>query len=61
MKKYVIGVDGGNTKTDYFLFDTEGNFVDYIKEGTCSHEHVGYAGAERISTPQSTSSPAETI
>ena len=48
MKKYVIGVDGGNTKTDYFLFDTEGNFVDYIKDGTCSHEHVGYDGAERI-------------
>jgi len=48
MKKYVIGVDGGNTKTDYFLFDVEGNFIDYIKDGTCSHEHVGYDGAEKI-------------
>jgi len=48
MKKYVIGVDGGNTKTDYFLFDTAGNFVDYIKDGTCSHEHVGYENAEKI-------------
>ena len=48
MKKYVIGVDGGNTKTDYFLFDTDGNFIDHIKDGTCSHEHVGYDGAEQI-------------
>jgi len=48
MKKYVIGVDGGNTKTDYFLFDTGGNFTDYIKDGSCSHEHVGYDGAEKI-------------
>ena len=48
MKKYVIGVDGGNTKTDFFLFDTEGNFIDHIRDGTCSHEHVGYAEAERI-------------
>ncbi len=38
MKKYVIGVDGGNTKTDYLLYDTEGNFVDGIRSGTCSHE-----------------------
>jgi len=48
MKEYVIGVDGGNTKTDYFLFDTDGEFIDYINDGTCSHEHVGYDGAERI-------------
>jgi N-acetylglucosamine kinase-like BadF-type ATPase len=48
MKKYVIGVDGGNTKTDYFLFDTDGNFTDHIKDGTCSHEHVGYEKAEQI-------------
>jgi len=48
MKKYVIGVDGGNTKTDYFLFDTEGNFIDHIKDGTCSHEHIGYEKAEEI-------------
>jgi len=48
MKKYVIGVDGGNTKTDYFLFDTDGNFVDHIKDGTCSHEHIGYIEAEKI-------------
>lgn len=38
MKKYVIGVDGGNTKTDYLLYDIEGNFIDGIRRGTCSHE-----------------------
>ena len=38
MKKYIIGVDGGNTKTDYFLFDSEGNFIDFHRAGTCSHE-----------------------
>ena len=48
MGKYVIGVDGGNTKTDYFLFDTDGNFIDHIKDGTCSHEQVGYDKAEEI-------------
>ena len=36
--KYVIGVDGGNTKTDYFLFDINGTFIDHIRAGTCSHE-----------------------
>ena len=38
MKKYIIGVDGGNTKTDYLLFDTEANFIDGFRSGTCSHE-----------------------
>lgn len=49
-KKYVIGVDGGNSKTDYFLFDTEGNFVDHIKDGTCSHERFAdaYESSYRI-------------
>lgn len=48
-KKYIIGVDGGNTKTDYFLFDTEGNFVSSIRAGTCSHEKLpdSYEGAYR--------------
>mgnify|MGYP002624325090 FL=1 len=36
--KYILGVDGGNTKTDYFLFNTEGKFIDFYRSGTCSHE-----------------------
>ena len=46
MKKYIIGVDGGNTKTDYLLFDVSGNFVDGIRCGTCSHESPRIGGFE---------------
>lgn len=48
MKKYIIGVDGGNTKTDYLLFDINCNFIDGFRKGTCSHESPkinGFDGA----------------
>lgn len=50
MNKYVIGVDGGNSKTDYFLFDIDGNFVDHLRDGTCSHERFpdAYQSSFRI-------------
>jgi len=50
MRKYVLGVDGGNTKTDYFLYDSEGLFVDAMRSGTCSHEALkdSYAGSFRV-------------
>jgi N-acetylglucosamine kinase-like BadF-type ATPase len=48
VREYVLGVDGGNTKTDYFLFKLNGVFVDWIRDATCSQEVVGYEGAERI-------------
>lgn len=50
MKKYIIGVDGGNTKTDYFLFDSEGNFIDFHRAGTCSHEGLkdSFEGSYRV-------------
>ena len=35
---YILGVDGGNTKTDYFLFDVTGKFIGMYRDGTCSHE-----------------------
>ncbi len=46
---YILGVDGGNTKTHYFLYDGEGNFVDCVKAGTCSHEALSdsYTGTRR--------------
>ncbi|WP_235439956.1 N-acetylglucosamine kinase [Paenibacillus sp. DMB20] len=49
-KRYVIGVDGGNSKTDYFLFDMDGTFVDHIHAGTCSHERFpdAYESSYRI-------------
>jgi N-acetylglucosamine kinase-like BadF-type ATPase len=51
---YVIGVDGGNSKTDYFLFDLQGNFKDHIRDGTCSHEQFpdAYASTCRIMNEQ---------
>lgn len=48
--KYILGVDGGNTKTDYLLYDNEGNFIDGLRSGTCSHEGMkdGFEGAYRV-------------
>ncbi len=40
-KQYILGVDGGNTKTDYFLFQTDGTLCAWQREGTCSHEALG--------------------
>lgn len=47
--RFVLGVDGGNTKTHYALFDGEGNPVSFIHAGTASHERMndGYEGMER--------------
>lgn len=48
--KYILGVDGGNTKTDYYLFDVEGNFIDMYRGGTCSHEGLkdSFEGSYRV-------------
>lgn len=50
MRQYILGVDGGNTKTDYFLFDTKGNFIDFLRSGTCSHEGLkdSFDGSYRV-------------
>lgn len=47
---YILGVDGGNTKTDYYLFDTDGNFVDMYRDGSCSHERLrdSFDGTYRV-------------
>ena len=54
MQKYYLGVDGGNTKTDYLLCTTEGEFVDLYHTGTCSHETFaeGYDAMERTMRDQ---------
>ena len=44
--RYVLGVDGGNTKTDYVLCDEHGSVAAYLRAGTCSRENLGYAGAQ---------------
>lgn len=50
MIKYLLGVDGGNTKTDYYLFTTDIKFVDMYRGGTCSHEGLkdGFQGTKRV-------------
>jgi len=50
MKKYVLGVDGGNTKTQYYLYAADGEYVDGLRTGTCSHEQMsdGFVGCKKV-------------
>lgn len=50
MRKYFLGVDGGNTKTEYLLCTTQGKIIDVLRVGTCSHEQFddGFDGMERV-------------
>jgi len=41
----VLGVDGGNTKTDYLLHDKDGRLLAHVRAGTCSHEAIGMEAA----------------
>ena len=54
MQKYYLGVDGGNTKTDYLLCTAEGEYVDVYRTGSCSHERFdeGYGAMERVMREQ---------
>lgn len=47
---YILGVDGGNTKTDYFLFDCNGKYIGMYRDGTCSHEGLpdSFDGTYRV-------------
>jgi len=36
---YILGVDGGNSKTDYLLCRADGTFVDILRASNCSHEN----------------------
>jgi N-acetylglucosamine kinase-like BadF-type ATPase len=38
MERYVLGLDGGGTKTQCALFDTAGNKIDIIQWGPTNHE-----------------------
>jgi len=40
MGKYVLGIDGGGTKTHAALFDTDGRFVDLVRWGGTNHEYL---------------------
>jgi N-acetylglucosamine kinase-like BadF-type ATPase len=43
----VLGVDGGNTKSDYVLCAPDGRVIASLRAGTCSHEKLGMDGAAR--------------
>ena len=49
MKEYVLGVDGGATKTDYMLFTTDGRLAGHVRGGPGNHEVYtdSYSGAGR--------------
>jgi N-acetylglucosamine kinase-like BadF-type ATPase len=38
-EKFILGVDGGNSKTDYLLCRADGTFVDILRASNCSHEN----------------------
>ncbi len=46
--KYILGADGGGTKTDYLIFTTAGEWVDTLRVGSRSHEILegGFAEVE---------------
>jgi N-acetylglucosamine kinase-like BadF-type ATPase len=48
--EYIIGVDGGGTKTDYLLYTTEGDWVDSLHVSSRSHEALtgGFAEVEKL-------------
>lgn len=41
MGHYVLGVDGGGTKTHAALFDIKGNKIDFVEWGATNHEVLG--------------------
>ena len=40
MRKYILGIDGGGTKTDCALFRADGTLIEYLQWGTTSHEFM---------------------
>ena len=53
MRQYVIGVDGGGTKTHYALCDTAGELLAFWRGGCANHEMCpdGYSGVRRELEP----------
>jgi N-acetylglucosamine kinase-like BadF-type ATPase len=49
MKKLIMGVDGGGTKSHLALFDEDGNPVSFKARGTLNHEVIkdSFAGLEK--------------
>lgn len=49
-KEILLGVDGGNTKTDFFLFTADGEKIGYLNTPTSSHEQLpnAYEDTEKV-------------
>ena len=49
MTSYVMGLDGGSTKSQLALFDVKGNYIDFVECGPLNHEVMdgGLAQLER--------------
>jgi N-acetylglucosamine kinase-like BadF-type ATPase len=65
-ERLVLGVDGGNSKTDVWLVATDGTIVRTARGGTTSHQQVGLAHGMtllgdliREAAPQATGQVAE--
>ena len=50
LEKFLLGVDGGGTKTDYVLCHSNGQIMDHLRVGSRSHEVVegGFLALERL-------------
>lgn len=48
--KYLLGVDGGGTKTDYLLCQSNGQLIDSLRVGSRSHEVLegGFPSVEQL-------------
>ncbi len=46
--KWVLGVDGGNSKTHALICDEAGHVVGFAQADGSNHETIGFAGAERV-------------
>jgi N-acetylglucosamine kinase-like BadF-type ATPase len=49
MSQYVLGVDGGGSKTHYAIFDMHGNLINFIEGGSSYYEMYsnGYEGVSK--------------
>jgi N-acetylglucosamine kinase-like BadF-type ATPase len=45
---YVLGVDGGNSKTFALVADAEGHPLGFARAAGSNHERIGFAEAERV-------------
>lgn len=42
--KYIVGIDGGGTKTKLVLYTLSGEVVDQLTTSTCHFQQIGYPG-----------------